>query len=476
MIDDCRLKIDVSLQSEIFNLQSSMKKLPFDRRIQLLAATAALPATVTALGLLWTGNFASRTQWTLTVAIVLFWFGCAVVVRDRVVLPLQTVSNLLSAMRENDFSIRARGGRRDDPLGEVLLEVNALTETLREQRLGALEATALLRKVMQEIDVAVFAFDSEERLKLTNRAGERLLGQPEPRLLERSAAELGLAECLRAEAPQVLEASFPGGSGRWDVRPSVFRQGGLPHRLLVIADLRRTLREEERQAWQRLLRVLGHELNNSLAPIQSIAGSLGQALSSEALPADWREDMRQGLSVIGSRAEALSRFTGAYAKLARLPQPRPQTLEIGELARRVAGLETRVSVAVVPGPSACVSADPDQLEQLLINLVRNATDAALETEGGVALAWQRVAGDPLQLEIRVEDEGPGLSSTANLFVPFFTTKPGGSGIGLVLSRQIAETHGGTLVLENRPGTRGAVARLRLPLSSSGAQSRRSESR
>jgi len=449
-----------------------MKRLSFDRRIQLIAALGALPATVLALALLWTGNFELRTRWTLTVVIALFWLGCSAALRQKLVLPLQTVANLLSAMRENDFSIRGRVGRRDDPLGEVLIEINALTETLREQRLGALEATALLRKVMEEIDVAIFAFDSEGQLKLTNRAGERLLGQPEPRLLGRSAAELSLEECLTLDAPRVVEASFPGGSGRWEVRPSQFRQGGLPHRLLVIADVSRPLREEERQAWQRLIRVLGHELNNSLAPIQSIAGSLSKTAAADPLPADWREDMRQGLSVIASRADALSRFTGGYARLARLPEPRRRTLEIGEIVARIAALETRVPVAVAGGPAAAVSADPDQLEQLLINLLRNAADAALETGGTVAILWRRLRGNPPRVEIRVEDEGPGLSSTTNLFVPFFTTKPGGSGIGLVLSRQIAEAHGGTLTLQNRSGGRGAVARLSLPVAA--AEAARSE--
>jgi len=440
-----------------------MTFLPYDRRIQLLALAGALPAGIVAEVLLWTSHVAAPLRWTLTAVIVFVWILWAHTLRNRIVRPLQTAANLLSAMREGDFSIQARGGRRDDPLGEVLLEINALVEILREQRLGALEATALLRKVMEEIDVAVFAFGADDKLRLTNRAGERLLGQAEPHLLHRSAEELGLADCLRSETPQVIEAAFPGGSGRWEIRPSAFRETGLPHRLLVIADMSRPLREQERQAWQRLIRVLGHELNNSLAPIQSISGSLAKTLAADPLPADWREDMRRGLAVIGKRAEALSRFTSAYTKLARLPEPRLQTFDVGDLAARIARLETRRAVAVTGGPPARVRADPDQLEQVLINLVRNGVDAALETEGNVVLGWRRAGGDPPQLEVWVEDEGPGLSSTTNLFVPFFTTKPGGSGIGLVLCRQIAEAHGGTLTLENRSQARGAIARLRLPL-------------
>ena len=438
-----------------------MRRLTHDGRVLLLAGAAAFPSVLVAVVILWTGDYSSKLRWTLAIIAVVAWLLFTQALRERVVRPLQTVSNLLSAMREEDFSIRARGARVDDPLGEVLLEVNALAETLREQRLGALEATALLSKVMAEISVAVFAFDDAGRLKLVNRFGETLLGQPEPRLLGRDAEELGLAAFLREGTAQILDASFPGGAGRWEVRRSSFRQGGVPHQLLVLADVSRPLREEERQAWQRLIRVLGHELNNSLAPIQSIAGSLQRLAEEEEPPPDWREDLRRGLAVIASRTEALSRFTNAYARLARLPPPRPAPVAVDPLLRRVTSLETRLPVGVIPGPPATLSADADQLEQLLINLVRNAADAALETRGGVAVGWRRTRG---QVEIWVADDGPGLPNTSNLFVPFFTTKPGGSGIGLVLSRQIAEAHGGTLALENRRGHRGCIARLRLPLS------------
>jgi nitrogen fixation/metabolism regulation signal transduction histidine kinase len=439
-----------------------VRRLRHDRRIVFYAALAALPAVITALLLLWLGDFAARTRWTLTAVIVLAWAAFASSLWEKLVRPLQTVSNLLAALREGDFSIRARGARAGDPLGEVLFEVNALTETLQNQRLKALEATALLSRVMAEIDVAVFAFDQAGKLRLTNQAGERLLGQPEERLIGGDAAALGLEECLREGAPPILDAAFPGGSGRWEIRTSTFRQGGLPHRLLVLADVSRPLREEERQAWRRLIRVLGHELNNSLAPIQSLAESLRALLASPSPPEDWRDDMRQGLAVIASRSESLSRFTNAYARLARLPQPRFREVEIAPLLRRVAGLDTRLPVRLNPGPDAVIRADADQLEQALINLVRNAVDAALESSGRVDLGWKRANGHPPRLEIFVRDEGPGLSGTGNLFVPFFTTKPEGSGIGLVLSRQIAEAHGGSLTLENRHDRQGCVARLTLP--------------
>lgn len=436
------------------------KRLFHDQMVMLLALLAGLPAVVVALLLLWLDLHEPKVQWTLSLLVVGTWIGFAVALRERVVRPLQTISNLLAALHEEDFSIRARGASRDDALGELLIEVNTLSETLREQKMGALEATSLLRAVMSEIEVAVFAFDGERKLRLVNRAGEKLLAQPMERLMGQSAEHIGLDDALEVEGFQTKQLSFPGGIGKFGVRHGSIRQSGLSLDLLVISDLSQALREEERQAWQRIVRVLGHELNNSLTPIKSIAGSLGLLLSRTPRPEDWETDVQRGLDVIASRAESLNRFMSAYAKLAKLPQPKLRDVEVGSLVRRVVELETRLHVQLVPGPETTILADGDQLEQLLINVIRNAVDAVLENGSGeVLVGWAKKA----QLEITVEDNGPGLSGTTNLFVPFFTTKPTGSGIGLVLSRNIAEAHGGSLTLENKKMSTGCIARLRLPL-------------
>ena len=438
-------------------------KLKFEGRVTLLSLVAGFPAVALVVFLLWYDNYSGRVQWTVDLLLVIFWLGVSFNLKQRIVRPLQTLSNILAAIREGDYSIRGRRASIGDALGEVMLEVNDLGQTLREQRLGAMEATALLRTVMSEIDVAVFAFDGNEHLRLVNRAGERLLAQPATRLLGRTSGDLGLAACLHGndgESPQTMQMIFPGGFGRWDVRRSTFREGGAQHRLLVLTDLSQTLREEERTAWQRLLRVLGHELNNSLAPIKSVAGSLADLVGRRPRPVDWDDDMQRGLEVISSRADSLARFIESYSKLARLPQPRFEPLSIGSLVQRVASLETRLPVRIVAGPDLLIKGDDVQLEQLLINLIRNAVDASMETGGEVKVGWSQDNG---HVAVSVSDEGPGLANTANLFVPFFTTKTSGSGIGLVLSRQIAEAHGGTLTLENREGVRGCEALLRLPL-------------
>ncbi len=443
------------------------RRLNYERRITLLGILTGLPGAAVALLLLWLGDYEPRVQWTLTLLVAFGWWVLVVALRERVIRPLQTLSNLLAALLEGDYSMRPSGTATDDALGLAFREVNALGRTLREQRLGALEATALLRKVMEEIDVAVFTFDHERRLRLVNRAGERVLARRAERLLGLHAEDLGLADALdRDVGARTFEATFPGRTGRWEARTGEFRQGGLPHRLLVLTDLSRALREEERQAWQRLIRVLGHEINNSLAPIKSIAASLQALLGRAPPPDDLDDDLRRGLDVIASRTDALSRFMTAYARLARLPAPSPGAVDVGAWVRGVVELETRMPIAVDEGPAFTIRADGDQLEQLLINLVKNAVDAVAGTSGAVRVGW-RIGGHG-QLEVVVEDEGPGLPDSANLFVPFFTTKPGGTGIGLVLSRQIAEAHGGALKLENREDRQGCRAVLRLPVGAAAA--------
>jgi two-component system nitrogen regulation sensor histidine kinase NtrY len=432
----------------------------YDRRITLLSAAIGFPAVAAALILLWLGDYSWLVRGSVALLLIVLWVSLVVVLRERIVRPLQTVSNLLAALREDDFSIRARSVVADDALGHVMMEVNTLAETLRAQRLGAHEATALLRAVMAEIDVAIFAFDGQQRLVLANRYGERLLARDAGDLLGQHAGELGLHEALQPSPEAIRDLHFPGGAGKWEVRRTTFWQGGSPHELLVLADLSQPLREQEREAWKRLIRVLGHELNNSLAPIKSIAGSLESLLGRTPPPDDWREDMTRGLAVIASRADALSRFTGTYARLARLPPPDRKRVDFAALMRRVVTLESRLPVTLAASPATTITADPDQLEQLLINVLRNAVDAALETGGGVTAGWTRTDHT---IEAWVADEGPGLQNTANLFVPFFTTKAGGSGIGLVLSRQIAEAHGGSFSVDNRSDRRGVRATLRLPV-------------
>jgi nitrogen fixation/metabolism regulation signal transduction histidine kinase len=371
---------------------------------------------------------------------------------------LYLAANLLGALHEGDYSIRGTGAKPGSAADLVMKEINSLGNTLQRQRSEAVESTALLSSVMGAIDVAVFAFDMNENIVLANPAAERLLNKSSDDIVGKSAGALRLHAYLSGDTPRLVEGAFGAGT-RLELRRSTFYRDGRPHQLLVFADLSRALREEQQLAWQRIVRVLSHEINNSLTPIKSIAHSIRRMIS--RIPDVPRAaEIQDGLNLIETRSGALGRFLRQYAQLAKLPKPQERPIQILPLARRIAELENRLPIGIRAEADVQVEADPDQLEQLLINIVRNAVDATLETGGHVWIDWTRNDGF---LQVTIEDEGPGLPDTSNLFVPFFTTKPQGSGIGLALSRQIAEAHGGTLALENRTPDKGCRAILRLPL-------------
>ncbi len=452
------------------------QRAPFERRIIRSSLWLAIPGFVTSGVLIWLQDWAIESKLALLAAELIVCGLILAALHDQIIRPLQTLANVVGALREEDYSFRARMAVPDDALGELSLEVNMLADLLAEHRVGAIEATALLQRVVEEVDIPLFAFDPSETLRLVNSAGERLLRQAAPRLLGKFAKELGLKTCLTAGNASVIPLHF-NSEARWFLRRSSFRQRGVPHTLVVLSDVSRALREEERLAWQRLIRVMGHELNNSLAPIKSIAGSLHSRLSGTSLAADEREDFERGLSIIEARAASLNRFLQAYRQLAQMPPPVLRKSMLSSLVTRVARLETRIEVKVNSGPDVAVMADPDLIEQMLINLVRNAAEAALEGgppakptiadasspsngfQPSVTMSWSLLDNN---VDLTIEDNGPGLLNPSNAFVPFYTTKPSGSGIGLVLSRQIAEAHGGSLELASLPGERGCRARVILP--------------
>jgi two-component system, NtrC family, nitrogen regulation sensor histidine kinase NtrY len=456
-------------------------RLLYEHRINLYCFLVALPGLLVSIVLVWMQPWSMESRLALVGLELFAWWLLALALQEQTTRPLQTLSNVIGALREEDYSFRARNAVAEDSLGELSLEVNALADMLSDEKIRTIEATALLQRVVDEIDAPLFAFDPASILRLVNPAGEHLLRQQKARMLGRRADDLNLQKCLDADNESLVELDLKDTQARWLLRRSSFRQNGVPHTLVVLSDVSRALREEERRAWQRLIRVLGHELSNSLAPIKSIAGSLSSRVSATAMDTDVRHDLQHGLEIIEARSASLHRFLEAYRRLAQMPAPVLRDVELAKLVARVASLETRVKVCVQPGQDLVFIADPDQLEQMLINLVRNAADAVLELSSGraqtkhsnvaadsssdsdadqkVRVRWDITEAD---VSLLIEDNGPGLLNPANVFTPFYTTKPSGSGVGLVLSRQIAEAHGGRIEISNRTGTRGCLVKVVLP--------------
>src|SRR5258707_4629691 len=376
-------------------------RLLYERRISLFSLFVALPGMLLSGILIWMQAWSLESKFALTLVELFVWWLLAMALHEQTTRPLQTLANVISALREEDYSFRARGAATDDALGELSLEVNALADLLAEQRIRAIEADALLRRVVEEIEVPLFTFDPDQILRLVNSAGERLLQRPSVRLLGRTAREIGLAACMNAESETVVPLPFQGPNARWLVRRSSFRQKGVPHTLVVLSDVSRVLREEERGAWQRLIRVLGKELNNSLTPIKSIAGTLRAQISNGALDSDQREDFERGLSIIESGAHSFNRFLQAYRQLAQMPPPIVRKTQLAPIVQRVAALEASLPVRVLPSPPTELMVDPDQLEQMLINLMRNAVEAAIEPQHSAPAPITRVTSALTPREPRV---------------------------------------------------------------------------
>ncbi len=434
----------------------------FERQLLLRALACGLVPVVIALVLIWTRDLGRSTRITLSLVTMGSWWLLALSLRSHVVYPLRTLSNLIEALREGDYSMRLSRTDSVDALGELMAQINQLTATLQERRFSGIEATALLRKILGQIDVALFGFDQDHYLCLVNDSATAALGQPETALLGRTAEALGLESCLTGKAPRPLELALAGGMRRWELRRATYRDQGVTHQLVFLFDLTRTLHQEERLAWKRLIQILRHELNNSLTPIQSVAQTLLTRVRQD--PDDPRmQDLQEGLQIIAARSEELGRFINAYSTLTRLPDPVPVPLQVGPWIRQITGMESRLKITVDPGPDVTIQADKGQLEQALINLLSNGIESAREHQGDDADVTVTWAVNQRHLRILVLDNGAGLDPARDVFVPFFTTKPQGCGIGLTLSRQIAEAHHGDLTLENRQDGPGCVARLTLPL-------------
>ena len=436
----------------------------FEVRLLFSVLAAGVPGMVLALFLLWIHSYSLGHKIEATILLLLFWAGLSFSVRDKVVQSVRVLSNVISSLKEQNFSFRAMQGRPDDALGELALEINELAAAMEAERRGAIEAQHLLHKVASEVEAVILAVSPNGEIKLLNRAAAVFFGKREDQLLNRTTEELGIEYLVNGPQSEIITHFTAGIEKRWVVRRTHFRQQGVPHRLVMLSEVSEALRAAERSAWQRLVRVLSHEINNSLAPIKSIARTLSRLSEREILEAE-RENFRHGLEVIGARAESLNRFLQGYARLTKLPAISKRTVRLEELLQLIVSLEHRLTISISAGPPVLVRVDPDQIEQVLINICKNAVDAVLARQGmqllpaSVVISWS-VSGNDLQLLVR--DNGIGLLDTSNLFVPFYTTKESGTGIGLPLSRQIVEVHGGAFMIRNREDGPGCEVEIKIP--------------
>jgi len=441
-------------------------QVPFGRRMLLSVLAASFPAVTLCLILLWTNPYSLDHKLEGTVFVLITWLSLSVSAREKFVYSIRVLANVVGSLKESDFSVRAVQAVEGDALGDLAIEINELARALEEERLGALDAASLVRKVMAEAGAVILAFTPERKVHFLNRAAATLLGGDAEKIRGRTADELEIADLLEGPPSATITRSFGGMERRLLVRRTSFRQQGIQHRLVVLSEASEALRAEERLAWKRLIRVLGHEINNSLAPIKSIAHTLTRISKTASLPPNIHDNIMHGLEVIGGRADSLNRFLQNYARLAELPAPSKRICKLTPVIRNVASLESRVVVTVQGGPPVTVNMDPDQMENALINLTKNAAEAVLANTStkptygpAVAISWEMVGAD---LTILVRDQGLGLPQTENLFVPFYTTKQTGFGIGLILSRQIIENHGGQLAMRNRTDTKGCEVTIRIP--------------
>ncbi len=407
---------------------------------------------------------------SLAAKILLMFFILVIVIygaffiRQKVVFQLRTSANLIESMNCGDHSVRARQDHSGGVLNEFNQTFNKLSESLAQQRLLTKEHQILLNKVISQIDVAIIAIDNKSGISLMNPNAEKLFKCRFEEVENWPVSTLGLQNIIAGEHRKVVEFEIEHAKKKVYIYTDEYFENGVKHKLIFITDIQSILRDEEYLVWQKLLRVLSHEINNSLAPIASISETLTrllkQPITQNYFEQELKADVQDGLSVITERANSLNNFIKRYQELTKLPLPDKKLVNLSSLINTVIALFGD-SIITANGPKLMVYADESQVQQVLINLVKNALQAMHgEQDGVLSIVWVK---DEKLINIKLTDQGTGISNLDNIFVPFYTTKEQGSGIGLVLSRQIINNHGGDLTLANRTEQQGVEATITLPI-------------
>lgn len=438
-------------------------KPPFETQLTHLSLLGSLPLFIL---LLWVMIYANISIYLvlltgLLAGILLLY--CNSKIHQKSAYQFRSLSNLLDAMVQGDYSLRARTSDGDEALNELVDSINSLAIRLNKQRIESVESQLLLKTVINHIDVAIIALNDNNEMVLTNPASKALLMQLKS-LSESSVdqfiEQLVLSEAITSGKSKIMPISFYDQQRKYHVHLEEYREQGKQQKLLFITDVSNMLRSEERKAWQALVRVISHEINNSLAPITSISQSLHRLISKQDDLNTHKQHLIEGVSVIAQRSRNLRDFVNSFKRIASLPEPKKQSTSIVELVSKVAALYKQENIDIETSTDVNLLIDTVQFEQVLINLIKNAVEA-INNKGGdgkVVINWQQ--RDRL-FKLAIIDDGTGVSNPENLFIPFYTTKPKGSGIGLVLCRQIIDAHGGNLMLTNRENKEGCIASIEL---------------
>ena len=443
----------------------SSANISLERRFSWLIIATLLPTLVLfiAMGI---GFDLNLLSWSTVGLLLVIIYTCLVIALYRLVItPFYSLTSLTEALKMEDYSLRAKSPFNQGIVAKLFNELSSLSQSLQINKSRYDQQMFLLYGLIEQLESPVLILDNKDQLQHANPAVSQLFSVPWQTLKQSPATKLGL---VKENAFWRFNEGNPlNMDKKWQIKQSEFKENNNNYQLLMLNNISQELQKNEQQAWQNIIRILNHEVRNSLTPISALSQNLLE------MPDLSPEQCQQAIKIIDSRSNNLLAFIDSYSDLAKLPQPTLQEFDLAELLQGIASLVQQVTINL--SSPLIITADKGQIEQVLLNLIKNAKEAQL-SKGNINKGPEpnkdievQIFTTEQQVIIKVLDQGCGIANSANLFVPFYTTKETGSGIGLALSRQILSNHQGELRLTNRTdlanatNKKGAVATIILPL-------------